>query len=105
MDNICQVVTVLQQNNAGKEIVESPIYIEDLSTMKKSRDIMYFGVLTVGENVITTNLYTDKDNLIIKVQKNSQIIELFSYAEFLDAVNAPLVNPNGQFRGHEIQIR
>ena len=65
----------------------------------------YFGVLTVGNNNDHCLLKNKGGTDIIRVNKNSQIVEAFSSLRFNDSLNAEIANPQGRFRGFSIQLQ
>ncbi|MDD7885754.1 hypothetical protein [Flavivirga sp. 57AJ16] len=105
LDSVTQVVKAFEEFNPSKKVSKVTSFIEDLNDILPKENRFYFGVLTVSENVVKAVLKNGLDNDIITITKNSQIVELFHSVEFLDAMDAELAQPYGQFRGFEIYIR
>ena len=104
LDSIEQFKNSLKAINKGKTITYKPILIKDLNNISQADNKFYFGVLTVGSNIITAVLKDEADSEIITIESNSQIIDYFSSASFLDVDEIELISPKGHFRGFEINI-
>lgn len=105
LDSVVQFEACLDKLYPSSTYNREPIYIEDLSQLTLDENSFYFGVLTVGSNVITAVLKNSDDNEVITIETNSQIIEAFKSVDFLDVDTNPLPSPVGQFRGFQITIK
>lgn len=105
LDSVTQVVQALKNLNKAKTVNETPVLITDLNDISLQSNRYYFGILTVGTNVEKTILKDSSSNEIITIEKNSQIVDFFNDADFLDGGDVALVSPTGHFRGFEITIR
>tara|TARA_R110002111_G_scaffold249679_1_gene313682 strand:+ start:8364 stop:8693 length:330 start_codon:yes stop_codon:yes gene_type:complete len=104
LDSITHVKSILEQNYKGKDVEVTPYLTEDILNLVALPNRSFFGVLTVATNVVKGVLKNSANTEILTISENSQVIEHFSSLACLDATDAPLVTPLGQFRGFEIII-
>ena len=105
LDSREQVLAGLQEMYPSKKIKSKDALITtDLNRLKQENDgVYYFGVLSVGKNIKARLNFEGVET--IEVQKNSQIIELFTSVQLTKADGTALIEePKGIFRGFEITI-
>jgi len=105
LDSREQVLAGLHELYPSKKIKsKSALLTNDLTRLKEENEgVFYFGVLTLGNNIKATLNFEGLET--IEVQKNSQIIELFSNISLTKDDGTPLIEvPKGFFRGFEITI-
>lgn len=105
LDSREQVLAGLQEMYPSKKIkTKDTLITADLNRLKEENGgVFYFGVLTLGNNLKATLNFEGVET--IEVQKNSQIIELFTSINLTKEDGTPLLEtPKGFFRGFEITI-
>lgn len=105
LDSVEQAIDGLREMYPSKKNFDRKTYMtKDLNNLKTANNnIYFFGVLTVGKNIIATPKFEGGE--MLDVNKNSQIIELFSNISLTDQDGGVLAEaPKGFFRGFEIVI-
>lgn len=104
LDSVTHAKEVVLSRFSSNKVEEKVYQTKDLNTLTKHENTFYFGVLTCGSNIKKCTVFDD-DNEIIDVNKNSQVIELFSHLKFFDETNQEITTGvKGRFRGFEITV-
>ena len=102
LENVCSVIKQIKGNSL-KSVKKEPVWIKNLNEVIKIDNVVYYGIITVGEN---TNLVINNgDNDIVPPLEQNQIIELFeSFTSILDNEGELQLLPKGHFRGWKITV-
>lgn len=104
MDSLEHVETALKEQHPEYNIYSKPIIYsgDQMSNLTHQNNRFFFGVLTVNDTVTVDLTYNT--NPVITVDSGSQIIVMFSAAEFKN-LQGNVDQPKGLFRGFEINIQ
>ncbi len=105
LDSLELVKSALKAKNQNKKIYSEAVILsgDQLNDLKQTEDRYYFGYFTSGIGTKTKLAYLG--HIFIELDDESQMISVFTDAEFVDLTDVAMPNPVGMFTGFIIQLQ